>query len=103
MLELDVGNGIHYHLNGCHKLHPIHSLSTYINAKYSCVETLNSIFHILVLTAIAQEKKEVELRTGIEGFNKENMKHSETQVKQVLPDKESKYIAFVTRLYYVKV
>ena len=43
----------------------------------------------------------MELRTGIEGFNKENMKHSETQVKQVLPDKESKSIALVTRLSYV--
>ena len=76
-------------------------MGTYTNTRYLRIETLNSIFHILVLTAIAQEKKEVELRTGIEGFNKENMKHSETQVKQVLPDKESKSIALVTRLSYV--
>lgn len=40
--------------------------------------------------AIAAEKKEVELREGIESFNKENLKHADTQVKDVLPDKQSK-------------
>lgn len=45
----------------------------------------------IMLVAIAQEKKEVEMRSGIEHFNKENMKHADTQVKQVLPDKDSKY------------
>ncbi|KAF6016760.1 hypothetical protein EB796_024933 [Bugula neritina] len=30
------------------------------------------------------------MRTGIEQYNKENMKHTDTQVKQVLPDKDSK-------------
>lgn len=43
-----------------------------------------------MIVAIALEKKEVEMRAGIEQFNKENMKHADTQVKQVLPDKASK-------------
>ena len=32
----------------------------------------------------------MELRGGIESFNKENLKRAETQVKDTLPDKDSK-------------
>ena len=31
------------------------------------------------------------MREGIENFNKENMKHADTAVKQVLPDKDSEF------------
>lgn len=44
---------------------------------------------MFLTVAIAQEKREVELRSGIEHFDKENLSHADTQVKQVLPDKAS--------------
>jgi hypothetical protein len=36
--------------------------------------------------AIAQEKTEEELKSGIEGFDKEKLKHQETEEKNPLPD-----------------
>ena len=37
-------------------------------------------------SAIAQEKTEQELRSGIEGFDAAKLKHAETQEKNPLPD-----------------
>lgn len=40
-------------------------------------------------TAIQQEKSQVELIDGIEGFNRHSLKHTETVEKNPLPTKET--------------
>lgn len=47
-----------------------------------------SSFVFLPSTAIQQEKSQVELITGIEGFKRDSLKHAETQEKNPLPTKD---------------
>lgn len=49
---------------------------------------LKQIF--IYLTDVAAEKTQKSLFAGIEGFNPSNLKHTETQEKNPLPDKEGK-------------
>jgi len=40
---------------------------------------------------VAAEKTQQAILKGVEGFNQNNLKHTETQEKIVLPDKEGKH------------
>lgn len=42
----------------------------------------------VLFAAIQQEKSQVELIEGIEGFQRTSLKHAETQEKNPLPTKE---------------
>ena len=46
--------------------------------------------NIFLFTAINMEKQEVEKIQEIENFQKDQLKHTEPAVKNVLPDKDSK-------------
>lgn len=45
-----------------------------------------------MFTDVAAEKTQKSLFAGIEGFNPSNLKHTETQEKNPLPDKEGNIV-----------
>ena len=45
--------------------------------------------------AVAQEKKEMAFREGIEGFHKEDLKTVKTEEKNPLPDKTGEALAMI--------
>lgn len=49
----------------------------------------NSFNRFISFSAIQQEKSQVELIEGIEGFQRTSLKHAETQEKNPLPTKET--------------
>lgn len=56
---------------------------------------LNSMYYdwpcdCFLIAAIAQEKTEEELKSGIEQFNKDQLRHQKTEEKNPLPDKNGK-------------
>lgn len=52
-------------------------------------DVISSSLFLRRITAIQQEKSQVELIDGIEGFNRRSLKHAETVEKNPLPTKET--------------
>ena len=50
---------------------------------------------VYVLSAVNQEKREVELRSSIEHFPKGQLRHSVTEEKNPLPDAQSMALLFI--------
>lgn len=47
-----------------------------------------TFFSLFLLTAIEQEKEQINFINGIENFDSSKLKHTETQEKNPLPTKE---------------
>lgn len=56
--------------------------------------------HNLCLLDVAAEKTQQTLMSGIEKFDPSSLKHTETQEKNLLPDKDGTVSYFVTIIYH---
>lgn len=51
---------------------------------------MSSHTNAFLVAAIAQEKTEEELKSGIEQFDKDQLRHQRTEEKNPLPDKDGR-------------